>query len=237
MSKKLKVLIILSLVAILGGSAAVYLVQKSKNSSLSNSLSKNTPKKELADKIKTDLRERIERIKNGGDNLDDLSPYAIFDNYFACIIKGGLGFVKEREKIFPNDIGSKNYQEITNLIKQIDTEREKYIKQRKQAADRKLTNDPNLFYNAFETIFSGEVGPFPNWGFNGRQEGKEYCLIIPKKHPIFANFYISRGDLLKYYHITGTENIPLVPSPMDGTGLFKIVKLTDKITIQQCSPF
>lgn len=90
-----------------------------------NQTNNNPASKDLAEKIKNDLKERIERIKNGSDDSDDLSPYMIFDNYVACIVKGRLSFIEEKEKIFPSDIGTENYQQITNLIRQIDNEREK----------------------------------------------------------------------------------------------------------------
>ncbi|CAJ0865784.1 13940_t:CDS:2 [Entrophospora sp. SA101] len=144
----------------------------------------NNSKKGLADKIKTDLQARLERVKNGSD--EDTSPYIItFGDKIMCTV-ADLDFVKKGEKISSADIGTENYQEIANLINQ-----------QSQEAQEKMDANP---------------------GF-GRQNGKSYCLIIPKNHSALANI---EPCVLQFYLITGIENIPLEPSPMDGTGLYKI---------------
>jgi hypothetical protein len=76
------------------------------------------------------------------------------------------------------------------------------------------------------------VGDWPYWGLNGKKGEQWYELIIPKNHPVFANFSFPYSHALKYYQITGTENIPLVASFMSGTGPFKIVEPENQITIK-----
>ena len=164
-NRKLKIIIIILFVILLGGGiiAVVYFARKTNNNSFSENdrPSQNPPekpdgdsKKDLAQKIKNDLKETINRIKNGSD---ETSSFVDLNDYIACI-SNSLDFIKSKEKIFSSDIGTENYQEIINLIKQTKSEREKWIKQRNQEADQKLSNQPDLFYNAYESSFSGEVG-------------------------------------------------------------------------------
>jgi hypothetical protein len=233
---------ILILVLLIGG--GIFCWKSGTKNQVSNNNSNNLPpenpsnnSKDLAEKIKTDLKERIKRIKNSKTKPDpnDWNPYMVFDDRISCVAPD-IGFLKQKDSVFPSQVGTENYQEIVNLIKQAKQARDEWIIQKNQEAEQKLAVDPKLFYNAYETSFSGEVGPFPNWGFTGKKNGQKFCLIIPKNHPTFNNFSIPRGGMFLYYRITGIENLPLVPSPMDGTGLYKIVKLTDQITIENYKP-
>lgn len=190
----------------------------------------NTKEKDLANKIKTDLQARLERVKNGSD--EDTSPYiTTFGDEIMCTVDD-LDFVKKGEKISPADIGTENYQEIVNLINQVKQAREEWINQRSQEAQEKMDANPSLFFSPSKSTFNPtELVEFENWNFSGRQNGKSYSLIIPKNHSALANITIEPYTL-QFYLITGIENIPLEPSPLDGTGLYKIVKLSDQITIK-----
>jgi len=233
-------LVILTLLVIIGG---FFWKSRTKSQVSSSNTSNNPPlknpdnnskDKDLAEKIKTDLKERIEQVKNS-KKLPDKKywcPYGVYENEISCEVPGGTGFLKKRESIFPNQFSTEDWTEIVSLINQAKQAHDQWIVQKNQEADQKLANQPDLFYNNYGVSFSGEAGSFSNWGFTGRQKGQKYELIIPKNHPIFTNFSIPGDHLHEYYRITGTESIPLVPSPIDGTGLFKIVKPENQITIK-----
>lgn len=205
--------------------------------SVSNNKEDYNKKENLASKIKNDLKERINRIKNskGKPDTGTWAAYMDFDDRIVCVNPGGIGdFLKEKESVFLADIGLENYQEIINLINQARRERKEWGKRRNQEYQQRVANNPNLFYCPVKSTF--EYGTFfrdetTNWDFSGKQNGKHYDLIIPLNHPNLANIPIENWDY-NFYLITGVENIPLVPSPMDGTGLYKIIKPEDKITIK-----
>lgn len=232
------------LVLLIGGGILWW---KKNNSSRNLSEEVNTPnqpnndsnKKDLAEKIINDLKERIERIKNSKNNPspNDWNPYMVFDNRITCVVDGGVGFLKEKEEVFTSQIGTESYQEIVNLINQTKQAKEEWIKRRNQEFQEKAATNPNLFYCPLKSAFNQEheFSEHENWSFSGKGKNENYKLIIPKNHSSLANIQIKSLNY-DFYLITGVESAPLVPSPIDGTGLFKIVKLTDKITVENYKP-
>jgi len=233
-NRKIKFLVISS-AAILGlltvSGAFVWKWKKAPNSSFEKTNESipnhpnNNSKKYLVNKIKTDLRERINQIKNSKTKPEstDWAPYVIFNDKIVCQVVGGIGFLKERESFSPADIGSKNYQEIINLISQA---KEAFwgelINRRNHEYQQKVANNPNLFY--FPIVSSFDSSEFfrdetSNWSLSGKQNDKHYRLIIPLNHPDLTNVPFQPLDY-NFYLITGVENIPLVPSPRDGSGLY-----------------
>lgn len=112
----------------------------------------NDLKKDLVNKIKTDLQARLTRVKNGSSDLSDIHPYLVSDNKISCST-GDLDFLKLKENIFPADIGTENYQAIVSLINQINQAREEWKSQQKQEYQKKAPTNPNLFCGAVGSTF------------------------------------------------------------------------------------
>ncbi|KLL01659.1 MAG: hypothetical protein MRERC_8c004 [Mycoplasmataceae bacterium RC_NB112A] len=187
--------------------------------------SDNSQKKELA-----------EKIKNGSLSFEDMSPY-LFDKTkkeIFCNIEG-LGFIKRNEKA---DIDEQDFQLILDLIKQLAPARKEREERKQQEVQKKADANPNLFYFPRVGSFAGGLvrDETDHFQFDGRQDKKTYKLIIPALHSDLNNVSISKkaNDDWNVYRITGAENIPLVPHPMEHVKkwLYKIVKLADKTTIK-----
>lgn len=134
--KQRKKRIIVGLIVILllvgGIITTVYFARKTSNKSSSkNDKTNQSPpenpdsdsKKGLTDKIKNDLQVRLERVKNGSRELEDIIPYIIQGKTALCNIND-LEFIKDGEEISANDIGEENFQSIVNLFNQIRTAKE-----------------------------------------------------------------------------------------------------------------
>jgi hypothetical protein len=83
----------------------------------------NNKKKDLVEKIKNDLQIRLERVKNGSRELEDIMPYIIQGKKALCGVDN-LKFIKWGEEISSDSIGEEGFQSIVNLFNQIRTAKE-----------------------------------------------------------------------------------------------------------------
>lgn len=233
MSKKKNKKIILTVVSAIGLillaiSGFFWWKNSSSNNSSQDKEESSDNKKSLVNKVKTDLSEKIARVKNGSCELDDFCSYWLQDDHILHIIeRGEFGSVEKSQKIYPSDIGGTKYQELVSLVRQTKSEHVKWIEQRQKEADQKLTTDSTLFLT-----YSIAIGLRKTWEFTGKEKGQKFLLVVPKNHPGLTNFSNNPGDhSYRYHRITGTENIPLVPHSNE-TGFAKIIKPEDQITIK-----
>ena len=232
-SRKTKILIVGSVVGLALLTISGVFIWKGNNSPKILPEKTNNSQKDLANKIKTDLKERIERVKNGSRSLEDMVPYLIQGKSALCNVEG-LNFIKDGEQISADDIGEENFQSIVNLFKQLRATKKEWEEKKWREAREKADTNPNLFYFPGWGSFVGGIltDEITHFQFYSRQDKKDYRLTIPKLHPDLAGLSIKSDDW-NLYHITGVENIPLVPCPIESIKVpYKIVKLEDKITIK-----
>ena len=240
--KKPRILIIVSIVIILilaiGGGVWWWKKEQSPpNSPQKPEKPNNNSQKDLINEIKTDLQVRLERVKNGSRELEDIMPYIIDGNPKRTIMCNvdGLKFIKWGESISFDDIGEENAQSIISLVKQIRTVKEEWKEKMKQKAQAKADANPDLFYFPARGSFVGGIltDEITHFQFYSRQDKKDYRLTIPVLHPDLANIQIKSEDW-NLYRITGVENIPLVPCPIKTVKVpYKIFKLSDHFTIEK----
>jgi hypothetical protein len=205
-------------------------------------------KKLLANQIKEDLRKDLAKVRE--DTNHSLTyidvPWGQCEvpvEEWGCIVllsPDKLENKGKKDKIAPNELERKDYEEIVSLIKHIDITRKEVIKQREEKKENEINkniknNSKCFFYEGLDDWLDYETARhfFIGWG-----DGKRYKLVFPENHPSIASLPNNSGDnpRLKekgFYCIEGVEKFSLQPQPL-GNGIpWKEVNLSDKVTITE----
>lgn len=269
-NKRNRFIIITSLLVLFlgGGGVIFFLVQKQKNQTTENSSASSptknnnpkdqpvdnpgsdNPKKILAQQIKEDLQKDLEKVQKG-----NTSHHLTYINrpWDGCgVPQGEEGFIVlvfsdapenkgKRDSIAPSELEKEDYEEIVNLIKQVNATREKVTEQKRQEEgakiDQKLKSNPKMFFYEYKDELWGVPDEVCYFLLGCGEDGKKYSLMVPEKHSAVTNFP-NRQELYEqnklFCLIEGAENIPFSQHPKlpkSPNRFEKWVKLEDKITI------
>lgn len=164
---------------------------------------------------------------------------------------GSFPFRLDEGEIWPEELEKEDYNEIVNLINQIDQAKKDKVQAQAKARNEKVASRSDLFYWGGGKRWGGGYFGFPEWADPRWRslEGKSYCGFLKKQsdnpseswsleinsnHPYLDNFSFEKEG---FYIIKGIENLPWEPSPYNGTAyssqdwFYKFVESNDKITI------
>lgn len=186
----------------------------------------------LVNKIKTDLKNDLEQAKSSDKEISTDHHKTLGE----CGDCGGWRYwyngsdplfdnlKKEKEGyLFPNEFESADWAEIDNLLNEIaklnqeKREKQAQIHQAEQAKIKKkvaaMLSDGNKKTFFFHNIVEGEYLDRHSFAGNcnlflGKENGQEFYLLIPDKHPAMANI-TDRARARTFWIIDGAENIPL----------------------------
>ncbi|KLL04565.1 MAG: hypothetical protein MRERV_18c026 [Mycoplasmataceae bacterium RV_VA103A] len=184
----------------------------------------------LFSELKSDILAELESIKRAvtTNKVDEVLGLGYKAGRDGAILRNN-----NQKKVLPTELETADYEEIISLITQKrDLGRDKNIELNKEV-DKKLADHSDLFYWPVTVSKTPNMRDWYAWRLSAKENGKDYNLLILRDHPATAN--ISFADC-QFYQITGVDNLPMVPSPFDKTRIYKIVKLSDQITIKHYKP-
>ncbi|RHZ37299.1 hypothetical protein [endosymbiont GvMRE of Glomus versiforme] len=190
---------------------------------------KNLDKKKLANSLKRDIKKQLEDLKNGTWEEGDIQSDPAFKFLFVR-----------------HYLDEKDCQEIADLLAQVQELHGIKREQERAEIDEKLSNNPKLFYRSPSpggvSIEWKDMKEF--YCFQGKQNGLDFSLMIPKNHPALNNVLFNNGwgvnsEIGNFYLIEGVDNIPMesIPpayhgsSPKYNSSKDKFVGLKDEISV------